>query len=410
MVHIEIITTTLDNGLTVISKSQQCNSVTISFLVKAGCFQETKDNLGIAHLVEHMLFKGTETRTSFQITNEIDSIGGVLNAETSTEHTRYYCTVCSDYWKTAFDILSDMLINNVIDDVELKKEKQVVIEELNSYADDPMSFTHELLIRRSNQNNINRQYIGGTTKSVAQISPKQIEEFKSTYYTANNIVLVATGNINHEELINEAKKIKFKYPNKSIPKQEFIPEKLGKIYTVEKPIIQSHLMLGFFGGIPKNDYHIMDVVEVLLGGNFSSRLYQKIREELGLSYTVSCDCMFFSDGSFFNIYAGLDNKNLKLALEKILQVVQEVKTSYISDEELDGVKKYIKGTHLISLESTSRQNSWLCKALLTNTAISSEEYIENIFNVSKDDIKTFLNKYFKKENICIVRLTNQQKV
>ncbi|MFW6015133.1 MAG: M16 family metallopeptidase [bacterium] len=403
-------TTTLKNNLEIITQHDSNKDiVTLSYLVKCGCYDEVRENLGIAHFVEHMLFKGTTNRNAQQIFEEIEGIGGILNAATSFEHTRYYCTVPSEYWKMGIDILSDLIWNNLIPKDEFKKEKQVILEELKMYQDDSSSKVFDLLLKSLHPSYINRQTIGGTIESVSNITRNQMLKFIDKYYIPKNIVIIATGNVNHNELVSFIDKYcssielqDYKLENKN----NFVPDKLGHDDLIEKrEIAQSHLAWGMFGPKPsEKEFIISEVVTSLLCGSSSSRLYQIIREQQGLCYTIHMDNISLSDISIINGYVGLDHNNISNVKKIILEEINKLKEENVTEEELNRVKKYIIGTEKISLETTSSKSSYITDCLINKTERTIDEYFEEIESVTQDDIKIFAKKYFKEDNICFTQI------
>ena len=398
----------LDNGIKIITLlDNNAPAVTLAYLIKCGSFNEDKNNLGIAHFTEHMLFKGTLNRTSDKINWDIENLGGLLNAETFFNYTKYYCTVPYEYWKIGLDVLSDIIWFNTIPENEFNKEKQVILEELKMYEDDSQSKVFELLMQQLNKNDINRQLVGGTTQTVSKIKHKQMIDFIDQNYNPDNVVIIATGNIEHNEIVNFidnfCKDIDFK---KSLIKSSLFEFKINTDYVEnieKKEITQSHLCWGLFGPKPSIDeIYTLNIISTLLGGNSSSILYQIIREQMGLVYTVYTNVMNLGDTSIFYGYAGLDQKNIKKVKDIIFKELLKLQTNLIDDDKLEFIKRYIKGTYALYQEKTSGKNDVICQCIIND--LNYNNYIENINKVTKEDIKIFAQKYFSKDAIQFTQI------
>ena len=401
----------LHNGLSIVSYyDPNAKTVTLSFTVNVGSHSEKEDNYGIAHFTEHMLFKGTTHMNSQQISESIEGIGGILNAETTFEYTRYYCTVPAECWEDGLNVLFDMLVFNTIPEEEFECEKQVVLEELKMYDDEASSKIFDLLFKQLHPNYLNRQLIGGTVESVSKITRQQMLDFIEKYYTFNNITLIATGNIEHTKLTETLNKIteniELRISNLDKETSTFQPDKLGQKDLIEKKeIAQSHLSWGIFGPKPtEQDYATGEVISTLLGGNSSSRLYQIIREKKGLAYSVSMDIEPFTDTSIFCGYVGLDGNNIKGVKKVILEELNKLKTTLVDENELKRVKAYIKGTTLIGQETTSGKASFINNAITTGVDTDIEKFLESVDLVTNEAIKNFAEKYFTDDNICFVQI------
>lgn len=403
--------TTLDNGLVIVTNHNDYNkTTTISYTVRCGSYNEEDNNRGIAHFTEHMLFKGTTNRTSQQINEEIEGIGGILNAETSFEHTKYHVTVLSEYWEKGIEVLSDMIWNNLIPEDEFKKEKQVILEELKMYDDNPGAKIWDLLFKRMFLNYPNRQSVGGTIQSVSAITREQMIEFIDKFYVPSNMILVATGNIDHNKLVDFAKEFSSGVELKALKKSQIKPFKMTKLkgpdLAEKKEIAQSHLAWGLYGPKPSDDdFATSEVVACILGGNASSRLYQIIREERGLAYTVRMDSEGLSDVGLLSGYVGLDGNSINSVKEVIIAEINKIKQEPVSENELERAKAYIKGTTMIAFEKTSSQNSYIVNTLIANGKPEIDDYIKSIENVTANDIQKFTAKYLKEDNICFVQIT-----
>lgn len=402
--------TVLKNGLTVITNNDSnAKTVTLSYAARVGSYNEDRENMGIAHFTEHMLFKGTTNRATQEINQAIEGIGGILNASTSFEVTQYYCTVPAEQWKVGADVMSDLVWNNLIPEDEFEREKSVVLEELKMYHDDPQSRCGESLFIVMHPSYRNRQYIGGTADTVKKIDRQQMIDFIDKFYTPQNMFVVATGNINHNELVqfleNYCAGVELKQ-EQTIETQEFVPDKLnGKTEITKMDVNQSHLCWGLFGPPPTDpDFIVSEVVCCLLGGNSSSRLYQIIREQRGLAYTVSMDAEILKDTSILNGYVGLDGNNITSVKQVVVDEFNKLKTEAVTPEELERTKAFLKGTTLIRFERTSSQTNHIISSLILNIDPDVEKYLQEIESVTAEQVKAFADKYFTNENICYTQV------
>ena len=398
----------LDNGMKIITLlDNNAPTVTLTYLIKCGSYNEDKNNLGIAHFTEHMLFKGTLNRTSNKINWDIENFGGLLNAETFFNYTKYYCTVPYEYWEIGIDVLSDLVWFNTIPKDEFQKEKQVILEELKMYEDDSGSKVFDLLMQGMNKNEISRQLVGGTIETVSKIKREQMIDFIDQNYNPNNIVIVATGNIKHEKLVdfveNFCKDIDFKKsPISDIPANFEIDTDFQEIIE-QKEISQASLCWGLFGPQPsKEEIYTLEIISTLLGGNSSSILYQTIREKFGLVYTVYTSIMNLGNTSIFYGYAGLDQKNVKKVKDIVLTELLNLKTNLVDNEELEFIKRYIKGTYALCQEKTSGKNNVICECIIND--LDYDNYIENINKVTTEDIMNFAQKYFSEDQIQFAQI------
>lgn len=401
--------TKLDNGLEIITYNDvNAKTVTLSFTIKCGSYDEDESNYGIAHFVEHMLFKGTSNMTSQEISQAIEGIGGILNAETTFEYTRYYCKVPAEVWHKGIQVLLDMILFNTIPEEEFNNEKQVVLEELKMYNDAPNSKIFDLLFKQLHPSYGNRHNIGGTIESVSKITREQMLAFIEKYYNYDNIVFIATGNIDHNKLVNVLQEYtdNIDLDSTNNQKQKFIPDKLGQEDLInQQEISQSHLCWGGFGPAPTDsDYITAEVAVTLLGGNSSSRLYQIIREQRGLAYTVSTDIELLSDASIITGYVGLDGTNIDSVKESIKTELNKLKNELVDNEELIRTKMFLQGTTLISQETTSGKTQFINCAVLNNLNIDVDEYLKDINSVTSEMILEFANKYFRDDNICFAQI------
>lgn len=408
--------TKLNNGLKILSqKVNNCSTVTLGYVVKCGSYNEDESNLGIAHFTEHMLFKGTYNRSKEDINYDIESVGGVLNAYTSFDHTKYWCTIPSMHIETGIDVLSDLIWNNTIPKNEFDKERNVILEELKMYNDDAMSRLSDLCFKTIFRDYTNRQLVGGTLDSVKGITREQMINFIDKYYTSNNIILIATGDVEHSNLCNLVKKYivdieSSSYDTKPASFEGFKEDIERNVEVLDNTITQSHLKWALHtieGKINDKQMAISEIIATILGGNSSSRLYNIIREQRGLAYTVTVDNDVVYDFSGLYGYVGLDKENINDVKNIVINELNKFKKNKVSDKDLKAAKEYLKGSLLISLESTRGKNSFLCSSVVYGFNFDYNSYINVIDSITSEDIYEFAKKYIDTDKIFFISLISK---
>jgi predicted Zn-dependent peptidase len=389
---------TLKNGVRVVcERIPHVRSVSAGIWVKTGSRNENAKNNGISHFVEHMLFKGTETRSAAQIAECIDNIGGQLNAFTGKECTCFYAKTLDEHIGIALDVLSDMFFNSVFDKRDIALEKQVILEEISMYEDSPEELVHDLLSETVWGGSSVGYPILGTKSSLKNINRRMILEYMDERYVQPNTVISVAGNFEEDRL--EA--LLDKYFGGWEPKNgrdgetrqiEFRPE----ISIKEKDTEQVHICLGFEGvKTGDDDMYPLLAVNNILGGGMSSRLYQKIREEKGLVYSVYSYPTAYMDTGLFTIYAGMKPENLKEVTNLIEEEVEDIRSNGITQAELERTREQMKGNYILGLESTSsRMNSIGKSELLLGYIYTPDEILEKISSVTMDDIGRIISRIF----------------
>ena len=402
---------TLDNGFTlIIDDIPNAKTVTMKYVVAAGALDETGDyaeenNFGVAHFVEHMLFKGTKQRTVDDINNDIAAIGGITNAYTSQDRTVFYISSPADVWKENLEILSDIFWNSTLPEDEFQKEKTVIIEELKMYDDDPHSRCLEELDILFNDNCPSRQRVAGTVNTVKNLQVDDLKRFMKCFYVPNNVALIVSGNVPVKQLIAEVKKIVNAKEQTIIVDRlkqfmdEHMDNRLSNIY--KNDISQAHFAFCIKGVEPSNkQFAVQELISNLLGGGFTSRLYNIIREQLGLAYTVSVSTNEMRDASYIIGYCGLDASNIEKVHTIIAKELNKLKYEPVDNKELDILKAVYKGSLLLALERTSAKTTLHEDNFIFNDNKTIENIISNIENVTPDNIQSFAKQFFTKKNIC----------
>ena len=366
-----------DNGLRlIINKMQGFVSVSCGILVKTGSINESEKENGISHFIEHVMFKGTKKRTAFEISDHIDRVGAQINAFTSKEMTCYYTKSTGEHLENSLEILSDIFFDSVFDSGELEKEKGVIIEEINMSEDTPEELCLDLLAKSYYGNSGLGQTILGPAKNIRRFTREDVKKYMDKYYTADNVVISLSGDIDidkAERLIEQYFASRFKL--KKGAKQKQIKIAPAKSLYKSKRIEQTHIgfaMNGFSMNHPMSD--AFSIANTVLGGGMSSRLFQKIREELGLAYSVYSYGSQYKDGGVLEICAGVNTSQRDLAVEAIVSEVKRFKKEGITEQEFLRGKEQIKSAFIMGRESTASQMLLYGKYLL---------YLDKIFDVNE---------------------------
>lgn len=405
----------LSNNITVITEVlPYLQSASFGVWVKAGSANEDENNNGIAHMIEHMLFKGTNSRSAKQIADEMAKIGGNMNAFTSKECTSYYATSLSEHLPITIDILADMFRHSLIDEKALKKEKGVIIEEIDMYDDSPEDLVHDMLQQRIWKNHPLGYLISGTKKIVRRTTREQILDFMNTYYVGDNIIISVAGNFN-EVLILKLLEDKFgKLPASSTNKTNtFGKPDYNRVFCKrEKDIEQIHCNIAFnsISYLSKERY-VLSILNSILGGSINSRLFQKIRENSGLTYSIYSYGSSFRETGLFHIYAAMNPSQTATVIKKIYQIINEIKKNGVTLEELSMTKEQIKTELILGNESTKSRMNSNGKSMLSRGRIAPmEELIDEINKVNLKDVTDFANKYFDFNNASMSLVGNLKEI
>lgn len=382
----------------VLEKIPAVRSVTIGIWVLAGSRNETTENNGISHFLEHMFFKGTKTRSAQEIAEAFDSIGGQVNAFTSKEYTCFYTKVLDTHKEYAFEILTDMFFNSVFDEEEMEREKKVVFEEIKMYEDTPDDIVHDLLATASFGDHSLGYPILGTKEHLSSFTKATIDDYMNERYTPENIVISVAGNIDDAFIhVIEDQFTQFESNRERVKTEE--PLFLSNTIERSKEIEQAHLCLGYKGlRLGDEDTYSLVIMNNVLGGSMSSRLFQEVREKEGLAYAVFSYHSSFLDNGLLTIYAGTGIEQLPLLQEIIAKTVDLFVTDGLSDKELNNSKEQLKGNLMLSLESTNSRMSRNGKSeLLLNRHRTLDEMIEEIDAVDHTSVKNVIKSVFEQQ-------------
>lgn len=381
--------TVLDNGLRVVSEHiPHLHSVSIGVWVATGSRHEGEHERGISHFIEHMLFKGTERRTARDIAREIDSVGGVLNAFTSREHTCYYAKVLDTFLPRAADLLADILLNSVFADEEVEKERQVILQEIGMIEDTPDDLIHDLFARNFWPGHPLGKPIIGSAESVSSFTGAMAREYRERRYLPGDIIISAAGRVDHDELVELLAPFAALAPGNSATGGP-PPVIVGGVERFERDLEQVHLCLGTRGiTYTHADRHAAFLMNTLLGSGMSSRLFQEIRERRGLVYSVYSYLSPHTDAGSLVVYAGADVAKITEVVDLILAELNRLRREPVPAEELEAALNHFSGHLILSLESSDNRMTRLAKSELHfGREVTVEELLEEFRKVTTEDIQ-----------------------
>ena len=389
---------TYPNGLRVIVKEiEYVQSVTMGIMVGVGSAFETQSENGISHFIEHVNFKGTEKRTAFDISDEIDSIGAQINAFTSKDVTCYYVKCIRDHVEKSFEILSDIFLNSVYPKEELDKERTVIIEEINMTEDTPDDLCIDKLATAFFGDRGYGATILGPMENALRFSRDDIFNYRKKYYVPKNTVISFAGKVKYEEVIDMVDKYFAGYQGESI----YVPHLVEtNVYTndvcVDKSIEQVHFGLAIPSAEISSDKRYASLcLSSILGGGMSSRLFQSVREKRGLAYSVYSFMSSYKEAGVLYIYAGVNPKTVKSAYDCILEELNGLSNNGITLKELNRAKEQIKGSTALSSESTSSlMMSYGKRLLLTNDIFDIEKELNKLSSLTLEDVNQLAKEKF----------------
>jgi len=397
----------LDNGIRVVTEEVPfVNSVALGVWVRTGSRHEGATNQGVSHFLEHLLFKGTSRRTARQIAEELEAVGGVINAFTTKEYTCFYSRVLAEHLDLAIDVLSDMFFNSRLADEDIEKEKKVILEEIKMYEDSPDELVHDLFAQTIWPGHPLGRAILGTSESVTGLNRERIYNYYRQQYNSNNIVLAAAGRFATGELIA---KLQAAFGEQACPGREreyFPPQGQGRVSVHVKDTEQVQICLGV-PGLSQEDAGIytLQALNNILGGGLSSRLFQLIREEQALAYSVYSYHAGFFDSGLFTVYAGTSPDNYRQVVELILKELAAIKNEGVTGLELKRTRDQIRGNLLLGQESVNHRMSSLGKTELAfGRVITTEEIIERLNEVTADDVQAVARRIFQPEYLSLTTL------
>ena len=400
----------LKNGLRVITAPMKDNpTVTVLVLVEAGSKYEDKKVNGISHFLEHMCFKGTTKRpTAVDISKELDALGSQYNAFTAQEYTGYYAKSDARHFSQIFDVVSDIYLNSTFPEKEMQREKGVIIEEINMYEDMPQKHAQELMMKLLYGDQPAGRNIAGEKKNILRMKRDDFVNYKSRHYLPEATVLVVTGQITTKQVMSQVNKtfgsVKRGHKIGKVKIKEI--QKKPEVLVSFKKTDQTHFILGVRSyDLFSSQNAVLSVLGGVLGGGMSSRLFQKLREELGVCYYVRAYNDPYTDHGFFQISAGVDNKRINEVIQAVLVECQKLKDFKVNEEELNKVKECLIGNLKLSLElSDDIANFYGGQELLKRKIEKAEEKIKKIRQVTADQIQSLAKNIFRnnKLNLALI--------
>ncbi len=400
----------LPNGLAIVTERMpQVRSVSVGVWLGAGSRAELPARNGIAHFIEHMVFKGTKKRTAEEIAQSVDSVGGMLDAFTAKEMTCFNAKVLDEHLPVAVDVLSDLVLHPRFDPEDIAKEKQVVLEEIKMEEDNPEYVIHELFTQNFWRGHPLGMPILGTPQTVSDFSQAAVRECYSEWYAPNRAVITAAGNLEHARLVDlMAREFAGAARSTDAPKASPPDPRAFVEQRDKKDLEQVHIVLGVPSyPLAHERRYAASILNVILGGGMSSRLFHNIRERQGLAYAIESDISPYTDSGVLSVYAGTSKESAAKLIRSVCDEFRNVRSDGVSDAELRRAKAHLKGSMMLSLESTSARMSNLARqAMYLERFISLDEMLASVEAVTREEVHTIARDFFEPERITLTVLGN----
>lgn len=399
--------TTLDNGIRVVTEFiPHVRSVALGFWFGVGARHEDARTNGLSHLIEHLMFKGTEQRSARQIAEQFDSTGGQLNAYTSKEYTCYYARVLDRHLPMATEVLCDMVLHSKFAVEDLEKEKGVVLEEIKMYEDSPDEMVHDLFTQAILDGHPLGRNILGTADTVSGFTRDDLLAYLRSHYTPDNLVVAAAGHAEHDEVVAEVERhfrgLQGRRPEQREPRWAASPRPVLRSKDTE----QVHLCLGV-EGLKRNDprKYSLFTLDVILGGGMSSRLFQELREERGLVYSTYSYHVCYQETGLFAIYAGMSPRNADQVVALVREQFERVVAEGVAEEELQRAKEQLKGSLVLSLESTASRMSRIAKSeLFYERYDTPDELVAKVDAVTAQDVNELARRLLADDRVTLAAI------
>ena len=399
----------LSNGIRIVLEPMESvRSSAIGIYVKAGSAYETEQNNGIAHVVEHMLFKGTTTKTAKEQATAFARIGGDVNAYTSKEETCYYAMVLDEHLKEAIVLLGDMLCHAKLDPIDLKKELEVILEEIDMYQDSPEDLAIEHLQKISMPNSSLGYLISGRKEVVSNFKREDVVNFMENFYTGERMVISVAGNFDQKEILEllEEQFGMIKPIGKNFFRKQavFCPS----FASLHKDTEQTHMTIGFLGsGYKNHEKYAQMILDQCLGDSDDSRLFQKLREDLSLVYSVYSFCNTYEDTGLFQIYGAMNGQKLEKTVREIGVVLEDLRKNGITEEELSCAKERIRAELLMGLDSSENRMGQNGKSLLLSGKLeNTTDLVDKLLKVTREEVNLYIRKYMNLQRSSLVFVGN----
>jgi predicted Zn-dependent peptidase len=397
----------LPNGMRILTERMpHVRSVAVGVWVETGSRHEIEARGGVSHLIEHLVFKGTATRSAEAIARTMDSVGGQMDAFTTKENTCFYVQVLDEHLPLAVDLLTDILLHPLFDAEELEREKSVVLQEIRMVEDTPDDIIHDLFAAQIWGGHPLARPILGTRELVTGFHRDAIAEYFGEEYVPPRIIIAVAGNVTHDQVVELFGRGFNGYTRPARPRASDAVRLAPGVNIVNKALEQVHLVMGFPGlAHAAPERYAMFVLNDVIGGSMSSRLFQEVRERQGLAYSVHSGVQAFTDTGLMYVYAATDEKNFSKVLKSILKELRDVKKHGVTEEELRRSKDHLKGSLMLSLESTSSRMNRLAKhELHLGSFLTIDEMLASIDGVRHDEVQALVSQVIDEEQLALTTL------
>ncbi|MFC1805106.1 M16 family metallopeptidase [Candidatus Omnitrophota bacterium] len=394
----------LENGVRIVGyPMKEKRSAALGIWIKVGGRYESRKNKGIAHVLEHLLFKGSKKYSCSKIKQSIEGVGGALNGFTSEELTCYLVKLPARHLDMALDVLSDMVINPLIDKAELEREKTVILEEIKMYKDLPQMYVHELLDGLLWPEQPLGEPIIGSVESVSATTRESLMRFKENHYTPSNMVISAAGDLKFDKLTQRVSRIFSQLAEANLNKFANVEENQTRpqLKLLHKHTEQTHLSLGFHSLRRDHpDKYALALLHIILGANMSSRLFNEIREKRGLAYNIGTQAKAYEDTGIFGVRAGIDNTKIAQTVELILKELKKIKEALVSVDEFRRAKEFYCGQFMLGLEDTQDHMLWIGETTSSlGKTYTIDDIVKEVNKVRREDLERVANDIFFEGNL-----------
>ncbi len=400
----------LPNGLTVLTEEMDhIRSVSIGIWVKTGSRHEDPELNGISHFIEHMVFKGTKTRNAEDIARQVDSIGGNMDAFTGKETVCFNVKILDEHIPTAMDVLSDMVLDPIFDEKEIGREQGVILEEIKMDEDNPDYLVHEIFTQNFYKDHPLGKPILGTKDTVRRFNRAALFSTYEKKFAPGNLIIAAAGSLKHADFVEQVQKRFHQLKPQSSGFEQEPPKTYGRItLRNKKSLEQVQLCIGVPAcSISDDRRYVSYILNTLLGGGMSSRLFQNIREKQGLAYSIFSELNPFSDAGCLAVYAGTSRESAPKVVQSVVREFRELKTTPVTVEELRRAKAQLKGSLMLGLESsTARMSNLARQEMYYDHFYTMDEIIDRIESVTIENVRALAGEFFRQENIAVTALGN----
>jgi predicted Zn-dependent peptidase len=399
---------TLPNGIRIVTEHMpHVRSVSVGIWIGTGSREETDDQTGLSHFVEHMVFKGTKNRSAEQIARSVDSIGGGLDAFTSKELVSYNVKVLDEHLPNAFDVIADLTLNPLFKPADIEKEKGVILEELKMEVDNPEYLIHEIFASNFWKGHPLGRPILGTKQTIRSFDRDAVDRYYKQCYTPSNILITAAGSLDHNRLVNLVGDQFADLKPRKFTKRAKPPEPHAPLVFKNKDSLeQVHVYVGVPSiEIAHEARFACFILNAILGGGMSSRLFQNIRERQGLAYTVYSELTMYRDAGCMLVYAGTSQKNAGKVVDSVVKELRKLADERVTEDEMRRSKDHLKGSYVLGLESTSSRMANLARQeLYFNRFFSLDEMLNRVESVTAEEVQALAQQFFDPKRMAVAML------